>query len=201
MRKLRPKQIGDIVQRNQRNADRRDSRPRQVHGSCKCDHAPAEHPDHTSKKIVLKIEIEGPGNAQKCQFEKDEPETADGQKLRERPAIGISSAVEIRRCSGKKHECRGHEIRDPAGEEDAKGGPSSGHARVDPYVVDGHQDHRDPAHKIQGREPCRCFCDICGTGEATETSETAISVPLGGMEGTSDRPLGTTCLLATPTLA
>jgi hypothetical protein len=60
--------------------------------------------------------------------------------------------MQIGRGAGEKDERRRDEVRDPAREEDAIGRAACGDAGIDAYVIDGHEDHGDPAHKINGSD-------------------------------------------------
>ena len=125
---------------------------RQLHQSSHQDHATPDHPDDSCHLVMPGIEVEGPGHAEECELEEDEPDAADDEKLRQ---ASMPAAVKEDAGSGQEDECGRAKMGNPAGEEDPGCLAASRNARINSHVIDGHQYHCRAANQVNRPDPSR----------------------------------------------
>src|SRR3954453_6959362 len=118
--------VENVVAKHHKHPERCERLHRQEDQTSQQHHAPSNHPDNTSKKVVAEIKIKRPGDAQNGEFQKNQPQPTSEKVPSQRPAAAKFAAMQESGCACQKNKSGRYEMRNPAREENAGGWAASG---------------------------------------------------------------------------
>ncbi len=154
--------IHQVVGCDDGHADYAHGGRRQFHQAGHQDHGTSNHPNNPCHLVMPEIEIEGPRQAQKGEFEENQPDPAQQEILRQ---IGVLAAVEETAGSRQKNEGRRAEMGDPAGEENCRRRATRRNAGIHSHVVDRHEDHYRAADEVDGLDARSRVTSVAGRSD------------------------------------